>query len=400
MPGRIQADERRPHFFLSYARSRYRPEGSDPDRWVAKLYADLCQDVGQATGKPVPGFMDRQIPVGTSWPDHLADALSNCRVFVALFSPAYFTSEYCGKEWAAFLERAERQSAGRQDPFAIIPAMWTPLRITELPSSLHSMQNVQPGFPPAYATEGLYGIMKLGRYREQYKETVLRLANIIKERAAECDLAAGPISDLDSLLNPFAESPPAGTRQPIRIMLAAQRLDQLPQDRDTYYYGRTWREWNPFRNPDQTLPIATFAEQVLTELGHQSIVDGIDEPARDAAHSPTVLIIDPWATKDPAIRDRLKQLEVNPVNVIVPFNAEDQETASSATELANSVGEMLPKSIALNGSDMRIPTINAFRNALPKAVNEAITRFFKTTETYPPLTPPTIQRPRLDGPDF
>src|SRR5689334_11053809 len=153
MPGRMQAEDKRPHFFLSYARSRYRPEGADPDRWIVKLFNDLCQDVGIATGMQVPGFMDRQIPVGTAWPDHLADALANCRVFVPLFSPSYFVSDYCGKEWAAFVKRVERQAAGAERPLAIIPALWTPMSLDELPPSLHSMQNIPPGFPPAYAAE-------------------------------------------------------------------------------------------------------------------------------------------------------------------------------------------------------------------------------------------------------
>ena len=206
MPGDGHAEERRPHFFLSYARSRYRPEDSDPDRWVAKLYRDLCLDVSHVTGMPVPGFMDREIPVGTEWPDHLEDALSNCRVFVALFSPAYFTSEYCGKEWAAFLGRAERGAAGLNRPLPIIPAMWMPMNPPDLPPSIRSLQNVNPEFPSAYQSEGFYGIMKLARYREQYKETVLRLANLIKDRAAECDLAPRRVSSLNSL---HSVKPPA-----------------------------------------------------------------------------------------------------------------------------------------------------------------------------------------------
>jgi FxsC-like protein len=400
MPGRIQPEDRRPHFFLSYARSRYRPDDSDPDRWVAKLFTDLCLDVGQATGMPVPGFMDRQIPVGQSWPDQLANALSNCRVFVPLFSPAYFTSEYCGKEWAAFLERAQRQLDGQQRSFAIIPAMWVPMGPREMPSLLHSMQHVPPGFPPAYANEGLYGIMKLGRYREQYKETVFRLANIIKDRASECALSAGPVADLDSLRNPFAESPPAARRHPVRLIIAAQNLDMLPEERDTYYYGRKAREWTPYRSHDNTAPIGVLAEQVLIELGHHPTVDSIDEPAWDTPESPTVLVVDPWATKDPAIADRLRRLDENPTNVLAPFNTEDRQTASSVDELTDGRTDILPNSIALSGPAKRIPTIDGFRDALGKAVNEAVTRFFKTTDTYPPQTPPTMQRPRLDGPDF
>jgi FxsC-like protein len=401
---RIHAEDKRPHFFLSYARSRYRPDDdSDPDRWVAKLYKDLCLDVSHATGTSVPGFMDRQIPVGTEWPNHLEEALSSCRVFVALFSPAYFTSEYCGKEWAAFVQRAERYSTGSDRPHPIIPAMWMPMEIGDLPSSLQSLQNFSSAFPPAYAAEGLYGIMKLGRYREQYKETVLRLANLIKERAAECELAVGPVSTLDSLRSPFVEHPPPATRPPVRLTLAAQSLDQLPKDRDPYYYGRNAREWTPYRSHDQTMPIGAYAEQVLEELGHPSVVVGIDEsehnPA-EAADSLGLLIVDPWATRDPAIGKQLRQMDRHPVNVLAPTNGDDPQTAAADAELMASLEEVLGDSLALSGSAGHIRTIKAFRDALPKAVHQAITRYFKTTDAHPPLTPPKMPRPRLQRPQL
>lgn len=400
MPGKIQAEDKRPHFFLSYARSRYHPEGPDPDRWVAKFFNDLCEDVAQATGMQVPGFMDRQIPVGTAWPNSLTDALANCRVFVALFSPAYFTSEYCGKEWAAFMERVERQTAGRDLPSAIIPAWWTPMNLSELPHTLQAMQNASSKFPAPYTAEGLYGIMKLNRYRQHYKETVFRLANIIKDRAAECALAASPVSELDSLSNPFAQ--PHGTQQhQIRLTLAAQSIDKLPPDRDRYYYGRTANEWAPYRNQDDPVSISTYAGQVITGLGHHSVVDQVDDPGREPLDLPGVLVVDPWATRDPFIAERLREIDNHdPVEVLAPFNSEDPQTVEAADSLSESLKDVLPNSTALTGSAIRIPTIHAFRGDLPKAVNEAITRFFKTTNAYPPRTPPTMPRPRLQGPEF
>lgn len=398
MPGKIQADDRRPHFFLSYARSRYRTE--DADRWVGKFFNDLCQDVGHATGMQNPGFMDRQIPAGSEWPDLLADALSNCRIFVALFSPAYFRSDYCGKEWAAFLKRYQAQSAGLERPSAIIPALWTPMDIEELPPPLHSMQNVPPGFPPAYAHEGLYGIMKLGRYRERYKETVLRLATLIKERAAECALAASAIPALDTLRSPFAENPPGSKRPPVRLTLAAQTLDQIPRDRDTYYYGRTAREWTPYRSQDHAMPIGVYAEQVLNELGHRSIVDTVDEAPAEPVESPGVLVVDPWVAKDRVIGKRLRQIDRDPVNVLAPFNSDDPQTTAAIGDLTGDLTEVLPNSTALKGSASRVTSISAFRDALPKAVNEAVTRYLKTTDVHPPQTPPIMPRPNLQGPEF
>ncbi|MGI5326431.1 TIR-like protein FxsC [Actinomadura nitritigenes] len=397
MLGRLLADERRPHFFLSYARSRYRPENSD--RWVVKFFDDLCQDVGHATGMQNPGFMDRQIPVGGEWPDHLADALANCRVFVALFSPAYFLSDYCGKEWAAFLKRYQALSAGLDVPSAIIPALWMPMRPDEVPQPLQSMQNVPPGFPAAYAAEGLYGIMKLGRHREHYKETVLRLAALIKERAAECALSPRSIPSLETLRSPFAENPPGASRPAIRLALAAQSAQRLAPGRDSYYYGRTPREWTPFRSEAHTMPIGAYAGQVLTELGHRSIIDSVDEAGARPADSPSVLLVDPWAVKDRDIGKRLRQLDRDPVNVIAPFNADDPETSARADELNGDLTEVLPNSTALHGSAKRVTSVAAFRDALPKAVNEAVTRYLKTASVHPPRTPPTMPRPTLRGPD-
>ncbi|WP_306470194.1 TIR-like protein FxsC [Actinomadura litoris] len=398
MPGRIQPDERRPHFFLSYARSRYRPEESD--RWVVKFYNDLCTDLGHATGTQNPGFMDRQIPAGSEWPDLLADALANCRIFVALFSPAYFVSDYCGKEWAAFMKRYQGQSAGLARPSAIIPAMWTPMGLKELPDSVRTMQNVPPAFPPAYEAEGLYGIMKLGRFREQYKETVLRLANLIKERAAECALPSSPVPTLETLRSAFAGDPPDARRPAVRLTLAAQTIGQLPEGRGPYYYGQTTREWTPYRGPDHTTPIGRFAEEILGELGHRAEIKGVDEGPHEPGEAPNVLLVDPWAARDEGIGKRLRQIDRDPVTMIAPFNSGDAETAAASAELTEELNEALPRSGALQGSAKHVSSAGAFRSALPKAVNEAITRYLKTTNVHPPRTPPSMGRPTLQGPEF
>ncbi|TDC96979.1 TIR-like protein FxsC [Actinomadura sp. 7K507] len=399
MAGRRQAEEARPHFFLSYARPRYRPE--DGDRWVAKFFNDLCQDISQATGAHNPGFMDRQIGVGTEWPDQLADALANCRVFVALFSPAYFTSAYCGKEWAAFLSRYQAQTAGLDSPPAIIPALWTRMSMGEIPEPLHSMQNIPPEFPPAYGTEGLYGIMKLGRFREQYKETVLRLATVVKDRAAECALPFSEVPALATVQSPFSDATPGSPRPAVRLTLAAQAIGQLAPGRDPYYYGRTPREWTPFRTEKHTMPIGSFAAQVLSELGHESIVETADESPQDPMDAPGVLVVDPWAVKDRVIGKRLQQIDGDrdPAPLLAPFNYEDPETAERADALGADLAEVLPNASAVKGSAPRVTSARAFRDVLPKAVNEALTRHLRTTDVHPPQAPPSTSRPTLRDPE-
>src|SRR5215831_11319808 len=85
---------RMPYFFLSYARTpRQDPsDPSDPDRWVHKLYRDLCEHILNLTNAQPgsAGFMDRETRPGDEWPRELAQALATCRVFVPLYSPRYF----------------------------------------------------------------------------------------------------------------------------------------------------------------------------------------------------------------------------------------------------------------------------------------------------------------------
>lgn len=394
-------DDRRPYFFLSYARSRFRPDdGSDPDRWITKLFNDLCHDVGIITGTSMPGFMDRQLPVGAGWPDQVADALANCRVFLPLLSPAYFTSEYCGREWAAFIARAREQWAGLGLPRLIVPALWTRMSPGELPVDLRSMQYLQPDFPPQYAAEGFYGIMKLSRYREQYKQAVLMLARLIKDVAAESNLEVHSIPDYESLDNPFAGfQGRQGTRHLIRIVVAAHRLYDLPAGRDAYYYGRTVREWAPYRDAEQTTPLASYTERVISDLGYEPMVHCVGDPLPDAPDSPTVLLVDPWVSRHPGIRAELRRMDDGPVNVLVPFNQEDQETVAATDELSRGIDDVLGRGLALPGSVRLVSSLQAFRAALPRAVAEATARYFKDVPAHPPEVSPSMPRPILQLPD-
>lgn len=394
-------DDQRPYFFLSYARSRFRPDdGTDGDRWVTKFYRDLSSDVGIISGAPNPGFMDRQIPTGMQWPENVAEALASCRVFIALLSPAYFSSEYCGKEWAAFVARARSQQTGLDRPLAIIPALWTRMGPREIPAGLSSMQYIPPDFPPQYASEGFYGIMKLGRYREQYKQAILQLARLVKETAEEAELATGPISSFELLGNAFAYSRPGTTvRRRVRLLIAAHRLGQLPAGRDSYYYGRTTSEWAPYRDAHQGTPLAAYAEQVIVDLGHEPVVDSVDAPWSESDELPTVLLIDPWISKDPTISEELRRIDEYPVNVLVPYNVNDREIIEAEGDLAQSIDSVLGRGLGLSGSAKSIPSLEAFRAALPKAVSEAIARYLKTVPVRPPEIPqPLIERPTLHGP--
>jgi FxsC-like protein len=410
-----EANAHPPYFFLSYARSKYQPDdGSDPDLWVKKFYQALCHDVHQLTSWPTPGFMDLQTPLGTQWPSTLATALSQCRVFVALLSPGYFTSEYCGKEWSVFEERVRAHAGDGERPVALIPALWTPFRLDELPDEVGDIQLISAGFPRVYADEGFFGLMKLRRYNQAYKESVLLMAKTIKRIAEETNLRPCVAPSMKDADNAFAAHQAKNAARRVQLTIASYSPtfagdgDTRPwQTRSQYYYGRSMREWSPYRSADDSTPIARYAERVVTGLGHNAVVSGLDEhgepdelgepgePGSEPAASPSVTLVDPWAPDVPAVRERLHQLDAEPRQVVVPWNEDDEETTRNESRLEQGLDETVGRGLSLNGSARRVPTLDAFREELPKAVNEAISRHFKTAPSYPPDDPPATGRPTL-----
>ena len=76
----VSGRDDRPYFFLSYARTPKRDpaDRDDPDRWVYKLYKDLCGVILQMTdARPEEaGFMDRENKIGAQWSPELTSALA------------------------------------------------------------------------------------------------------------------------------------------------------------------------------------------------------------------------------------------------------------------------------------------------------------------------------------
>src|ERR1700689_162273 len=134
----VSGREERPYFFLSYARTPKRDpaDKEDPDRWVYKLYRDLCAVILQFTEVDAgeAGYMDRENRLGTEWSPELVKALQRLGAFVPLYSRRYFESKYCGKECFAFA-RLEITSRARGDvaASAIVPALWTRMDPSRIP---------------------------------------------------------------------------------------------------------------------------------------------------------------------------------------------------------------------------------------------------------------------------
>src|SRR5258707_12971187 len=133
-------------FFLSYARLDFDPS-------LERFFDDLQAEVQMLTGRSAFGFMDsKSIRLADRFESTIADALGRSAVLLARYSPAYFRSDYCGKEWTVFLSR--RPTASR--PAGIFPVLWSPWRmLRDVPEIAALMQHSDPRFPDVYEEQGL-----------------------------------------------------------------------------------------------------------------------------------------------------------------------------------------------------------------------------------------------------
>jgi hypothetical protein len=93
--------------FVSYKRHHEWPI------WVREVFYDILNhwlNAEMAEGCRV--FVDYQLEEGQNWPGRLADILSRSKVIVPLWSPQYFTSNWCLAEMALFAAREQATGFG------------------------------------------------------------------------------------------------------------------------------------------------------------------------------------------------------------------------------------------------------------------------------------------------
>lgn len=322
--------------------------------WVERLFQDLCGHVMALTDLPAgtpAGFMDREIRSGEGWSERLGGVLATCRVFVPLFSPRYFASEMCGKEWYAFEQRAIHHRARSNQPAeAIVPALWVPVPPSQLPGSAERLQFNHRDFGERYVSDGLYGLIKLRLFAQEYERAVYELAKRIVSVADTVAIDTG--RPVDYRLAPSAfgsRSSGAGAPKPMRITVAAPTRHDLPHGRDRAYYGDNPQDWNPY-HPAAARPLAYVAEELVRSLNYQAVISSFDEEPGQAGEkgtplTPEILILDRWALQDEDRRRRLAAFDTQNrpwVTLVVPWNRDDPESTAAEAELTAILEQTMP----------------------------------------------------------
>jgi FxsC-like protein len=415
----------RPYFFLSYARTPKRDpsDREDPDRWVYKLYKDLCAAILQMTdARPEEaGLMDRENKLGTEWSPELTSALGRCRVFVPLYSRRYFESNNCGREWFAFARREITQRArGRQTVDAIVPALWTRIDRDKLPNVAQSLQFDHNFLGDRYCAEGFYGIMKLQNYRADYQRAVHRLAQRIisvgDESLAVADesvIQGMTQADFESL--PSAFGPASASRAAdghLQIAVLAHDTSTLPPGRATDYYGATPSTWSPYR-PDYPQPVADYALELAKKcLDCTPVVGAFGDDITSWFSNghpvpPSLCLVDAWVGVSAMHQKQLSlldQVKESWVSVLVPWNIQDHGTFEAKDDLRENLNRHLGRKLAsvprrCQMAASGIPTLQDFGQILPEMTMIMLKRFRKEATAHPPAGP-VIERPRLRRADL
>ena len=314
-----------PVFFVSYARADtdYQPYRNDMQRFID----DLSAKVAVKMGIPRVGvcfFDESSIETGTIWRSELADALKTTRVGVTLYSPSYFTSQWCGKEFQVFLNRAAADPAAPKSQIGIVPVLW--MKCTTLPPSVQEIQYKHDAFPREYLEVGVQQLLSLKVYSDHYQLSLEAIANGIVSTAAT-GLAPVQVVDLQNIPSAWDRSSAADPESHKEGAIAKTCF---------VFVSRQGWDWQPY--PERRKAIGAMAQQISGDLGlrYEEIVCDATLPKKlketRISSVPTVLFGDPTSLLDGAYAQPMREydeLYLLNCGALVPWSEESKTRGSN-----------------------------------------------------------------------
>jgi FxsC-like protein len=330
-----------PYFFLSYSRKDV------PGGFLYKFFEDLCRELsirGESSIHSLDsiGFLDKDQLPGVNWATNTGESLGTCKIFVPVYSPSYFDSSYCGKEWHAFSRRlASHQQAHGTSPASIVPCLWVEL-LEEPPRATRLVQDTRARFGPEYQEFGLRYLMQLKENESKYQDFLVKFTMMLVTAGKQQPL--DPLEGIDLLTedNAFAvEARPgksprsrlagaAGKR--VTFVVAAAGRDEMEVVRTTLdVYGDDWTDWRPY-HPLCSDSIWLRALDVARAQRMLPMFDSIGEKLfgllekAQESNELVVVIVDPWAvglTEYKRILNKLDGLRYRTTAIVVPWESAD-----------------------------------------------------------------------------
>jgi FxsC-like protein len=402
-------------FFLSYAR---RDAKGDP--WLRQFYDSLVRDVGRKCADVKEsdiGFFDEEgIETGNEWPWRLADALQKSKVFVCLYSNAYFKSEYCGKEFQIFRSRLDsyRKTHAGIAPGLILPVLWDPIRTAEqLPEAVADIQYQHADLGELYAKEGLAYLIRTKK-KAEYQEFMMKFAEQIAN-ASKHNLPPLPafpnIKSVKSAFHATSEAPPvnvghqglppsgilpriAGPDVAWYVYFAGRQADYEGIRNTRECYGLLdGREWQPHLPPvDKKVGIITptvaHEKNILTDV--LPLTKDLIKNLRKAEETNTiaVLIVDPWSVRFESYRELMSDYDEYSFyncGVIIVWNDNDEETKQNKEALQAEIRETFERNLDNIFFRDSVKTEDEFRNELSAIIEKVRERLMNRAKPVRPI---------------
>ena len=401
-----------PEFFLSYTRA-------NNDVFLQKFFDELSQAVRDRRGLPadaVVGFFDqRDLELGEQWDRSIVEALQTSSVFLAVTSPGYFRSEYCGKEWGIFRQRLVAAAPPPLPPL-IKPIVWIPTNIGALPTPV-TVGQFTFGDPQAIHNQrGFKYLLK------NLQEQQVTFNNLIEALAQEiCDAAdqhqvprLNPVPELRVAPSVFSASPigaaavraaaPSGPKH-VRFVYVAADPNRFGAARTSDpYIDVGGADWKPFFPADQTRIhrlVQNFVSSDDLDFTSEELRFGDNLLAEidDAwnRRQIVVLIVDGWTVQwDAQYRAILSQLDARLDYhwcVLVPRNEQDPDNTRIRAEIDSALSQTFDRHANLAPNPLFYRDNIKSAGELKQQLRDVLTRLKEEIQKRAPVTMPVPAGP-------
>jgi len=274
------------YFYTSCTRS---------DGWpaISRFHADLEYRLRAQEGLWVSGALGPQMGSG----QRFDRALAEVGVMIALGSPQYFQSQYCGREWAVFKTRISRHRVRTQKDASacLIPILWEPVPPHALPPRTADGQESpsETQWEGGFGGNGLHQLMQSDsrEAEDAYFALLERLSRQIAE-ARRIHLSMIDVEELSRVRPAFGTLPltrqTTSARTPVYTGSYTEpnggydsRVPSAPVSIAISYVGadQPWADWMAEVLEQDGHP---SVNQVRWETERESLTETVDRAHREA----------------------------------------------------------------------------------------------------------------------
>ncbi len=308
-------------FFLSYSSIDYKPGKKDD---IYRFFGDLQERlVGLGLGGGY--FAARDNEAGVDWRDELVEHLESCHVLVPLYSPNYFKSPHCGREWKVFYDRFQEYKIKRppdvRQPDILLPVLWT-AEFLDTPKEVPKIQKETIAeYPDVYRTYGLSYMMRSTSRSDLYDEFIekfgRRLAEMIRAQGAYKVHPTPPYDQIEPYFPPDSKRGLTFVRYVFVAGLRTEMQDRRP-NWDGYGIYADRKDWRPCY-PEETREAGQIASALATGAGKsfefiepgEKLLDRL-RYAKELENI-VVIVVDPWSLSVPSLNSLASVIDGEPL---------------------------------------------------------------------------------------